>query len=170
MITVGSITDWVGLPVLDRDGSKISSMEAVYFDTSTEEPVFITVKVGLIGSSLVFVPLADAVVSPKDVRVAVDKKLAKDAPSIKTDGQLESAMGPAVFEYYGLVYSQGASGEAGWGAAKQLACQPRAIAPPPLTLRTSAGLVRPACPSGPLLAWRALPALPALSSVTKQYW
>jgi len=106
MITVGSITDWVGLPVLDRDGSKIGSMEAVYFDTSTEEPVFITVKVGLIGSSLVFVPLADAVVSPKDVRVAVE-----DAPSIDTDGQLESAMEPAVFEHYGLVYSQGASGE-----------------------------------------------------------
>jgi PRC-barrel domain len=106
-----SITDWVGLPVLDRDGSKIGSMEAVYFDTSTDEPVFITVKVGLIGSSLVFVPLADAVVSPKDLRVAVDKKLAKDAPSIETDGQLESAMEPAVFEHYGLVYAQGASGE-----------------------------------------------------------
>ena len=102
MITVGSITDWVGLPVLDRDGSKIGSMEAVYFDTSTDEPVFITVKVGLIGSSLVFVPLADAVVSPKDLRVAVDKKLAKDAPSIETDGQLESAMEPTVLEHYGL--------------------------------------------------------------------
>jgi sporulation protein YlmC with PRC-barrel domain len=72
VIIVGSITDWKGLPVLDRDGSKIGSMEAVYFDTSTDEPVFITVKVG---SSLEFVPLADAVVSPKEVRVAVDKKL-----------------------------------------------------------------------------------------------
>ena len=111
MITVGSITDWVGLPVLDRDGSKIGSMEAVYYDTSTEEPAFITVKVGLISSSLVFVPLADAVVSPKDVRVAVDKKLVKDAPSIETDGHLESAMEPAVFEHYGLGYSQGAPGE-----------------------------------------------------------
>lgn len=111
MITVGSITDWVGLPVLDRDGSKIGSMEAVYFDTSTDEPAFITVKVGLIGTSLVFVPLADAVVSPKDVRVAVDKKLAKDAPSIATDGALESTMEPAVFEHYGLAYTQGASGE-----------------------------------------------------------
>jgi hypothetical protein len=111
MITVGSITDWVGLPVLDRDGSKIGSMEAVYFDTSTEEPIFITVKVGLIGSSLVFVPLTDAVVTPKDVRVTVDKKLAKAAPSIETDGALEAAMEPAVFEHYGLAYSLGASGE-----------------------------------------------------------
>ena len=50
-------------------------MEAVNFDTSTEEPVFITVKAGLIGSSLVLVPLADAVVSPKDVCVAVDKEV-----------------------------------------------------------------------------------------------
>ena len=49
-------------------------MEAVYIDTSTEEPVF-TVKVGLIGSSLVSVPLSDAVVSPKGVRVAVDKEV-----------------------------------------------------------------------------------------------
>jgi hypothetical protein len=111
MITVGSIRDWIGLPVLDRDGSKIGSMEAVYFDTLTEEPVFITVKVGFISSSLVFVPLADAVVSPKDVRVAFDKKLARDAPSIETDGQLEAAMEPAVFEHYGLPYAQGASGE-----------------------------------------------------------
>lgn len=111
MITVGSITDWVGLPVLARDGSKIGSMEAVYFDTSTDEPAFITVKVGLVNTSLVFVPLTDAVVSPKDVRVSVDKKLARDAPSIETDGQLESTMEPAVFEHYGLVYTQGTSGE-----------------------------------------------------------
>jgi uncharacterized protein YrrD len=111
MITVGSITDWVGLPVLARDGSKIGSMEAVYFDTSTDEPAFITVKVGLVNTSLVFVPLTGAVVSPKDVRVSVDKKLARDAPSIETDGQLESTMEPAVFEHYGLVYTQGTSGE-----------------------------------------------------------
>ena len=111
MITVGSITDWVGLPVLDREGSKIGSLEAVYYDTSTDEPAFITVKVGLMGSSLVFVPLAGAVVSPKDVQVPIDKKLAKEAPSIATDGQLESSTEPAVFEHYGLPYSQGASGE-----------------------------------------------------------
>jgi hypothetical protein len=111
MITVGSITDWVGLPVVDRDGSKIGSMEAVYFDTSTDEPTFITVKVGLLDTSLVFVPLDGAVVSPKNVRVSVDKKLAKDAPSIATDGQLESTMEPAVFQHYGLPYAQGASGE-----------------------------------------------------------
>ena len=124
MITVGSITDWVGLPVLDRDGSKIGSMEAVYFDTSTDEPVFITVKVGLIGSSLVFVPLADAVVSPKDVRVTVDKKLAKDAPSIETDGQ-NRPWNPLCLRTTGLSTRKARRASAGWGAAKQLACQSR---------------------------------------------
>lgn len=102
MITVGSITDWVGLPVLDRDGSKIGSMEAVYFDTSTEEPVFITVKVGLIGSSLVFVPLADAVVSPKDVRVTVDKKLAKTPHRSKRMGSSNRPWNPLCLSTTGL--------------------------------------------------------------------
>jgi hypothetical protein len=128
MITVGSITDWIGLPVLDRDGSKIGSMETVYFDTSTEEPLFIAVKVGLIGSSLVFVPLADAVVSPKDVRVAVDKKLAKDAPSIETDGQLESAMEPLCLSTTGLSTRNARRASAGWGVANNLPASPGTIA------------------------------------------
>lgn len=112
MITISSIRDWVGQPVLDRDGAKIGTLEAVYYDTSSEEPTFVTVKVGLLGPSrLVFVPLDGAVVSPKDIRVAVDKKLARDAPSIDTDGQLEAAMEPEVYAHYGLSYQQGATGE-----------------------------------------------------------
>jgi hypothetical protein len=39
------------------------------------------------------------------------KKLVKDAPSIETDGELEAAREPAVFEHYGLVYQTGAAGE-----------------------------------------------------------
>ena len=112
MITVGDITDWLGLSVVDRDGSKIGSMEAVYFDTSTEEPAFVTVKMGHLGSArLAFVPVDGASVSPKELRVTVDKKLAKAAPSIEPDGQLEAAMEPEVYAHYGLAYQPGASGE-----------------------------------------------------------
>ena len=75
--------------MVDKDGGKIGKLEAVYFDTATEEPTFATVKVGLPGGGrLVFVPLAGARVSPQSVRVMTDKKSAKDAPSIGTDGEL----------------------------------------------------------------------------------
>ena len=49
MFDVDDIRDWRGLPVVDKDGGKIGKLEAVYFDTATEEPTFATVKVGLAG-------------------------------------------------------------------------------------------------------------------------
>src|SRR6476661_6508121 len=98
VISVGNLADWAGLPVVAQDGSKIGTMESVYYDTSTQEPAFVAVKVGLIGAArLVFVPVDGAVVSPKHLLVPIEKKLARDAPSIATDGQLEAALEPAVY-------------------------------------------------------------------------
>jgi hypothetical protein len=106
------IRDWRGHNVVDPDGSKIGSLEAVYFDTATEQPTFATVKVGMVGRHrLVFVPLFEARVSPDHVRVTTDKKLVMDAPSIDTDGELTAAEEPAVFAHYGLQYQPGTSGE-----------------------------------------------------------
>ena len=110
--TAENIRDWRDHDVVDAGGDKVGSLEAIYFDTGTEEPVFASVKIGIVGRHrLVFVPLAGAVVSPSYVKVTADKKLIKDAPSIDTDGELEAAQEPAVFEHYGLAYQPGASGE-----------------------------------------------------------
>ena len=112
MFDVDDIRDWRGLSVVDQEGSKIGNLEAVYFDTSTDEAVFATVKVGLVGGGrLVFVPLIGARVAPKHIRVMTDKKLAKDAPAIDTDGELDSAAEPSIYAHYGLVYERGAGGE-----------------------------------------------------------
>lgn len=106
------IRDWRGHDVVDLTGSKIGSLEAVYFDTATEQPTFATVKVGMVGRHrLVFVPLFEATVSPDHVRVRAEKKLVKDAPSISTDGELAAAAEPGIFAHYGLRYEQGESGE-----------------------------------------------------------
>jgi hypothetical protein len=113
MFDAEDIRDWRGHDVVDSAGSKIGSLEAVYFDTATQQPTFATVKVGgLVGRHrLVFVPLFEARVSPDHVRVSADKKLVKGAPSIETDGELTAAQEPAVFEHYGLRYEPGTSGE-----------------------------------------------------------
>ena len=112
MFDVDDIREWVGLSVLDQSGDKIGSLEAVYFDTSSDAAVFGTVKTGLPGMSrLTFVPLIDARVSPKAIRVMTDKKTAKAAPVIETDGQLQSEDEPAIYAHYGLPYERGAGGE-----------------------------------------------------------
>jgi len=107
-----NLRDWRGHAVVDAGGSKIGSLEAVYVDTVTDEPAFATVEVGIVGRRrLVFVPLTGAVVAPGHVKVTVEKKLARSAPGIDTDGELLAADEPAVFGHYGLDYATGANGE-----------------------------------------------------------
>jgi hypothetical protein len=106
------IRDWRGRSVVDPDGSKIGSLEAVYFDTATEQPTFASVKVGMVGRHrLVFVPLFEAKVAPDHVRVTAEKKLVRHAPSIATDGELTAAEEASVFQHYSLRYEPGTSGE-----------------------------------------------------------
>jgi hypothetical protein len=112
MFEAENLRDWIGLPVVDADGSKVGGLESIYFDTATDQPAFGTVHVGLLGGQkLVFVPLADAVVAPKYLKVRFPKKLIKDAPSIATDGELQLSEEPAVFGHYSLPYTTGVNGE-----------------------------------------------------------
>lgn len=112
MFDVDDIRDWRERDVVDINGEKIGSLEAVYFDTASQEPTFASIKIGIVGRHrLVFVPLGGARVAPSHVRVMADKKLVKDAPAIDTDGELDANTEPAVFAHYGIPYTLGASGE-----------------------------------------------------------
>ena len=112
MFPAENLRDWRGEKVIDPSGSKIGDLEAVYVDTATDEPIFATVKVGIIGRHrLSFVPLTGATVSPSAVRVRYDKKLVADAPAIDTDGELSAADEPAIFAHYELPYQTGTAGE-----------------------------------------------------------
>ncbi len=109
MFPVENLRDWVGYDVIDPDGKKIGSLEAVYVDTVSDEPSFLTVQVGMIGRHrLVFAPAIGVTVGPKHVRVRYGKDLVKDAPGIDTDGELPASDEPKVFAHYHLDYGTGA--------------------------------------------------------------
>ena len=106
MFPAENIRDWRGSNVVDPDGSKIGTLEAVYVDTTTDEPFFASVTIGIIGRhKLTFVPLTGATVAPDHLRVTVAKDLVKDAPSIDTDGELTAEHEPEVFAHYSLPYA-----------------------------------------------------------------
>jgi len=53
-----NIREWRGHDMVDAAGHMIGELEAVYVDTSTDLPLFATVKVGMpTRHGLVFVPL-----------------------------------------------------------------------------------------------------------------
>jgi hypothetical protein len=112
MIQSTDIREWRSHDVVDAGGHKIGTLEAVYVDTSTDEPAMATVQVGLpTRRHLVFVPLHGAVVGPGYVRVDYDRSLVKKCPSIGTDDVLPVESEAAVFAHYGLPYQPGANGE-----------------------------------------------------------
>ena len=112
MFEAANIRDWIGLAVVDESDDKIGNLESIYYDTATSEPAFAAVTTGVVGfQKLVFVPLLGALVAPKHLRVAYTKKLVKDAPTISTDGELDAALEPELYQHYGLQYQTGSGGE-----------------------------------------------------------
>lgn len=112
VIQAADIREWRTHHVVDPDGRKIGALEAVYVDTSSDEPAMATVLVGLpTRHRLVFVPLADAIVGPGYVKVAYTRSLVKDCPAIGTDDVLPAQDEEAIFQHYGMAYQPGAGGE-----------------------------------------------------------
>ena len=112
MIEAADLREWRTHDVVDPGGHRIGSLEAVYVNTSSDEPAMATVQIGLpTRHRLVFVPLDRAIVGPGYVKVAYDKALVKSCPAIGTDDVLPAEDEEAVFRHYDLTYQPGAGGE-----------------------------------------------------------
>jgi sporulation protein YlmC with PRC-barrel domain len=101
-----NVADWQGKVLLDVNGEKIGKLEDVYVDVETDVPQFATVKEGLIGRHLTFVPLGGITVGPDELRVAVTRDQVQDAPNIELKGEeLSQADESALYHHYELNYT-----------------------------------------------------------------
>ena len=90
---------WFFVNYTDRNGD-------THVDVETDEPQFATVKEGLIGRHLTFVPLGGIKVGPDDLQVAVSRQQVKDAPNIEQHGEeLSQADESALYHHYELNYT-----------------------------------------------------------------
>lgn len=104
MAEVGNVADWRGKPLIDCDGERIGKLQDVYVDVETDEPVFGTVKEGLIGRHLTFVPLQGAVASPEGLQVGISKGQIESAPNIKSEGELGQQDESELYHHFELNY------------------------------------------------------------------
>ncbi len=99
-------SEWRGKDLIDRHGEQIGKLEGVYFDVETDEPGFATVKEGLIGRHLTFVPLTEVIIWPDNLQVSASKAQVKDAPNIELEGdELFQADESTLYHYYELNYT-----------------------------------------------------------------
>lgn len=112
MIQAADIREWRDHDVVDAKGHKIGVLEAIYVDTTTDEPAVATVRTGLpTRQRLVFVPLDDAVLGPGYLRVSYARSLVRKSPSIGTDDILPAEQEEAIFQHYDMTYQPGGQGE-----------------------------------------------------------
>jgi hypothetical protein len=105
VVSVENLADWRGKDLVDRDGDKIGKLEDVYVDTQTEQPMFGSVKEGLISKHLTFVPLIGAAASPDGIRVTASKEQVRDAPNIDQGGELDDDGESQLYSYYEIAWS-----------------------------------------------------------------
>jgi hypothetical protein len=101
-----NVAEWHGKVLIDTDGKRIGKLQDVYVDVENDEPRFATVKEGLIGRHLTFVPLGAITVSPGGLQVAVTKAQVKSAPNIGLRGEeLSREDESALYHHYELNYT-----------------------------------------------------------------
>jgi uncharacterized protein (TIGR02271 family) len=109
MPDVDTVRSWQGATMVDREGDKVGTIEAIYVDDLTGEPEWALVNTGLFGSRSTFVPIARATGSGDQVQVPFEKQRIKDAPNMDPDGHLSEQEEQELWRHYGLEY--GATGE-----------------------------------------------------------
>ena len=109
MIATEEITRLRGATLVDRDGSKVGSIDEIYADQETGKPEWMAVRTGLFGTRLTFVPLAEAQEADGDVRVPYEKAQVKDAPNVDPDGELSQQEESQLYSHYGLEYGEARS-------------------------------------------------------------
>jgi sporulation protein YlmC with PRC-barrel domain len=101
-----NIAEWHGKDLVDRDGQKIGKLEDVYVDVETDEPMFGTVKEGLVSRHLTFVPLAGITIGPDNLEVTVSREQVRSAPNIELHGdELSKADESSLYHHYQLNYT-----------------------------------------------------------------
>ena len=98
--------EWQGKMLIDVNGDKIGKLQDVYVDVETDVPQFGTVKEGLIGRHLTFVPLGGIQIGPDDLQVAVTKEQVQSAPDIDIHGgELSQGDESTLYHHFELNYT-----------------------------------------------------------------
>lgn len=101
---MSTYADLKGATVYDINHDKVGSLDDFYIDDNTEKPTWMTVKTGMFGNKVSFVPLALAHEAEDGIEVDVTKDEIKEAPHIAVDEELEVESESELYKYYQAVH------------------------------------------------------------------
>jgi len=105
-----------GYEVYDRNGDKIGKVDDLFVDEN-DQPEYIGVKMGFLGTRSTLIPWQIATVDENDRRIEVsaDKAQAKEGPSFDDDEDITPDYEQRVYSHYGLQRAQTDGERSGYG-------------------------------------------------------
>ncbi|MGH7904372.1 MAG: PRC-barrel domain-containing protein [Candidatus Dormibacteraceae bacterium] len=109
MVKLEDINQWRGEDVVDAGGEKIGTLEEIYYDSETDQPLFLGVKVGLLSPHLTFVPFQGLSVGKEHLLTDQAKSQVKSAPTLALNAELPQEEEAKIFDHYHLDYTRGST-------------------------------------------------------------
>jgi len=107
-----------GAEVTGHDGGKLGTVDTIYLDNRTGQPVWAAVKSGMFGNHLSLVPLTQAEFDGSALSVPFDKEQLKTAPHLDPDTELSPQAEQDLYKHYGMDYGQPAAQPKGQGTGE----------------------------------------------------
>lgn len=102
MITTEAIANMIGADALDMQDDRIGEINQVYVDEQTDHPTWASVRLGLLSGAEVLVPLEDAKWDERSLHVAVERRVAREAPRKEMDEPLTLEEQDRLYTHYGI--------------------------------------------------------------------
>lgn len=101
MITTQDAEQMIGATVVDPSNDRIGEIRQIFLDSATEEPIWVGVRVGLLGAE-VLVPLGGADWDDHALHATVSRAVAKQAPTVDLDEPLTADEEDRLLWHYGI--------------------------------------------------------------------
>jgi hypothetical protein len=102
MITTDAIDSMIGADALDLQHERIGEVGQIYVDEQTDRPTWVSVRLGLLSGAEVLVPLEEAEWDDRVLHLAVERKIAREAPRKGMDEPLTVGEEERLFTHYGM--------------------------------------------------------------------
>lgn len=114
MPTIAEVDAWEGQDAYGPDAEKIGEISDIYLDQDTGRAEWLTVKTGLLGGRLSFVPLSEARAEGDHIRLSYDKDMIKDAPKVDANDELSGEEVAELYRFYGMDWYESPSDSRRW--------------------------------------------------------
>lgn len=104
MRTITDAESWIGTTLTDSDYHRLGTIDDIYSDEPSGQPLWMVIRSGRFHPKFSFVPLADAILHGDYIVTGYGRAQVEDAPKFEPADALPDSLVRELYVHYGLRY------------------------------------------------------------------